>query len=210
MDKDVGDITSEIWLLGDSNPRNWQDVLETPLDPRHPARHSIWTPVLYVIQDKVYRSTRSRIDTSSVYIRNAIEDPSYKPPSNTTEWKPIIESEAEYLGDEVRKHTPIFLFSFGAFAFEFARRGLGEKPKRRYSYWGSRKLGEEFRDRITTFDVSQPNLFPLLHVSIARGKFIESHEYFCGEVGANYFDYVGGLIAKLLVEYRDVLSIWIE
>jgi hypothetical protein len=42
----VGDPDFPIWLLGDSNPKGWQSVLETPLDPRHPARHNIWTPVL--------------------------------------------------------------------------------------------------------------------------------------------------------------------
>ncbi|MBK8048508.1 MAG: hypothetical protein IPK16_16155 [Anaerolineales bacterium] len=68
MNRDVGDKTCPIWLLGDSNPSNWQDVLVTPLDPRHPARHSIWTPVLDVMQDRVFRKQRLRIDTSSIYI----------------------------------------------------------------------------------------------------------------------------------------------
>lgn len=37
MKPQVGDPDFPIWLLGDSNPKGWQSVLETPLDPRHPA-----------------------------------------------------------------------------------------------------------------------------------------------------------------------------
>lgn len=77
MKKEVGSRNSDIWLLGDSNPKNWQKVLKTPLDPRHPARHNIWTPVLEVIQDRVFRTCRCRVDTSQIYVRNAVEDDSY-------------------------------------------------------------------------------------------------------------------------------------
>ena len=41
-----------IWLIGDSNPKNWENRLSYPLDARHPARHSIWTPVLDAMQDR--------------------------------------------------------------------------------------------------------------------------------------------------------------
>jgi len=210
MKKEVGDRNSEIWLLGDSNPKNWQTVLETPLDPRHPARHSIWTPVLEIIQDRVFRENRSRVDTSSIYIRNAIEDPAGKPRSNSIKWETIVERELQGFQEVVRGCQPKILFSFGAFAFEFARRAFGEEPKRSHNYWGARNLGHEFRQRVDQFDLNATNLLPLLHVSIARGWFIQSHEYFSGQEGGNYFEFVGNRIAQTLMEHGDRLKVWIE
>ena len=210
MKKEVGDRSSEIWLLGDSNPKNWQTVLETPFDPRHPARHSVWTPVVEVIQDRVFRQSQSRVDTSSIYITNAIGDPAGKPRSNSIEWGTIVESELRGFQEAVRQHQPRILFSFGAFAFEFARRSLDEEPPRSHSYWGARRLGHEFRQRVNRFDLNVTNLLPLLHVSIARGRFIQSHEYFCSQKGANYFEFVGSYIAQKLMEHCDELGVWIE
>jgi hypothetical protein len=59
------------------------------------------------------------------------------------------------------------------------------------------------------FQPVQANLFPLLHVTIARGKFIQSHDYFCDQVGANYFEYVGAQIADIFLQHKDDLHIWI-
>jgi hypothetical protein len=210
MQREVGDRHSEIWLLGDSNPRRWQDVLEAPFDPRHPARHSIWTPVLDVIQDQVYRKCRRRLDTSSLYIRNAVEDPTGKPASQSVTWEGISETEAACFREILVEYRPKVLPSFGAFSFEFARRSLDQEPVRRYSYWGARQLGQEFRQRIAEFDLGTINLLPLLHVSIARGRFIQAHEYFCQQEGANYFEYVGKQIAEKLIVHQGELQIWIE
>ena len=209
MEKEVGDRSFKIWLLGDSNPKRWQTVLKTPFDPRHPARHSIWTPVLERIQNRVFRECRSRVDTSSIFIRNAIEDPTEKPRSNSTEWNNVKE-EIHQFGEMIHKYHPRILFSFGAFAFEFARRALGEKPEQSYSYWGARRLGQEFRQRVNQFDLSTTNLLPLRHVSIARGRFSQSHEYFCNEEGANYFEVVGSHIARKLIEHQNELEVWVK
>jgi hypothetical protein len=43
----------KIWLLGHSYPEAWVHVLNEPLDPRHPTRHNIWTPVLDRLQERV-------------------------------------------------------------------------------------------------------------------------------------------------------------
>jgi len=210
MIKETGDRNSEIWLLGDSNPKNWQAILETPFDPRHPARHSIWTPVLEAIQDRVFRECRSRVDTSSIYVRNAIEDPANKPSPRNIEWGIGVEREVQGFQEIVREYRPKILFSFGAFSFEFARRALDQEPKRSYGYWGARRLGHEFRQRISQFDLNAINLLPLLHVSIARGRFIQSHDYFCGQEGANYFEFVGNHVAQRLIEHHGKLRVWIE
>jgi hypothetical protein len=58
--------------------------------------------------------------------------------------------------------------------------------------------------------VNTTNILPLLHATIARGKFIQSHNYFCDQEGGNYFDFVGNHIAETLLLHRAALNIWIE
>lgn len=210
MEKEVGDKNFSVWLLGDSNPSNWQDILVTPLDPRHPARHSIWTPVLDIIQERVFRLCKSRVDTTSLYIRNAVEDPKNRPPKNTIHWNQELDRQVEELGKSLQQHHPPLLLCFGAFSFEFARRALNQEPKRKSNSWGARTLREEFQRRIDEFVPTKINALPLLHTSISRGRFIESHNYFSGQDGGNYYEYVGNHIADMMIQYRTVLSIWIK
>jgi hypothetical protein len=208
MKREVGNRDFEIWLLGDSNPKNWQDALEFPLDLRHPIRHNIWTSVLDVIQDKVFRQCRRRVDTSFLYIRNAIESPNDKPPPGSIEWGMKIEEEIEEFRKLLHQHNPKLLLCFGAFSFEFARRALAQVPTRNYRYWGAEELGIEFEQRINQFNLNTTNALPLLHRSISGGKFIQSHDYFCGK-GNNYFEHVGSRIAEQLIRYRSQLQIWV-
>ncbi|MGH7597218.1 MAG: hypothetical protein ACREOI_12755 [bacterium] len=209
MKKEVGSEGFAIWLLGDSNPKQWENALEVPFDPRHPIRHNIWTSVLEVIQDKMFRECRQRVDMSNLYIRNAIENAGHKPVGNSPLWREEIEQEIKRFGKQTREYHPPLLLCFGAFAFEFARRALDEEPKRNHRYWDTEKLGQEFRQRIERFEINAINALPLLHRSIAGGKFIESHNYFCGQEGANYFETVGNRIADILIRHRDKLQIWI-
>lgn len=210
MVREVGNQDFPLWLIGDSNPAQWQSYLKTPLDPRHPVRHNIWTALLDVMQDKVYRSAKLRIDTSTIYIRNAVDEPTKKPSQANDQWSIAAESEISTLEGLAKTHKPKMIFSFGAFAFEFVRRSVDKQERRKYGYWGARRLGNEFCQRIGNFDPSKTNIIPLLHRSIASGKFIESHDYFCGEEGANYFEIVGVKIADKMLQYRDQLHIWIE
>jgi len=210
MKKEVGNKDFAIWLLGDSNPENWQDILETPLDPRHPARHNIWTPILDVIQDRVFRKCRSRMNTSSIYIRNAVEDPNDKPPKNAVDWSRELDCHVDELGILLHQYNPELLLCFGAFSFEFARRSLKQQPKQAFRNWGARTLGEQFRQRIGEFAPTGVNVLPLLHISISGGHFPESHDYFTGQKGGNYFEFAGNCIADKLIEYQSTLRIWIE
>jgi len=210
MESEIGKKEFPIWLLGDSNPKNWQDVLLSPLDSRHPARHNIWTSVLDVIQDKVFRACRRRVDTSSLYIRNAIENPRDKPLGNKVNWSEGLGQSIEVFHQHLYQYRPALLFCFGAFSFEFARRALGQERNHPFRYWGARSLGIEFRKTVATFNPSRINVFPLLHTSISRGRFIESHNYFTEKEGGNYFEYVGNHIADKLLTYYGQLKIWIE
>ena len=156
----------------------------------------------------MYKVERSRVDTSFLYIRNAIENPNYKPSPGSIEWEMQIEAEIEELQGLLHQHHPKLLFCFGSFSFEFARRALAQAPKRNYGYWGAKTLGIEFEQRISQFNLNTTNILPLLHRSISGGKFIQSHDYFCGK-GNNYFEHVGSRIAKQLIQHRNQLRIWV-
>ena len=60
MKRELGKRTYPIWLI---------------INPKYPAvRHDIWRPVLDEIQDRVFREFQTRIETSNIYIRSAVND----------------------------------------------------------------------------------------------------------------------------------------
>ena len=189
MQRESGSREFPIWIIGDSNPKTWENDLECPLDPRHPARHNIWTPILDGIQEQVFLADRRRVKTDELYVRNAVQDPKEKDGN--------IEKETSCFGALLTKYNPTIVLTFGSFAFEFTRQSVGKNPKN-YRHWNTRKLGDQFRQRTRNFNPEKTNIFPLLHVSIARRWFLKSHEKFPDIKGGNYFDYVAKEIACLL------------
>ena len=187
-----------IWLIGDSSPARWEAHLDDPLDSRHPARHNIWTPILEGIQSHLFSSLRSRLVTNDLYIRNAVHNAREKPSGRVVEWSPRLEEETRELGRLLAVHSPRLVLSFGAFAFEFARRSCDEDPRRAFGYWSTERLGQQFRQRIGKFAPNEINLVPLLHVSIARRYFLESHRKFTQDENGNYFEHVAQEIADCL------------
>jgi len=210
MKREIGNKDFPIWLLGDSEPENWRQVLDAPFDSRHPVRHSIWTPILEIIQDSVFRKISNRIDTSSIYIRNAIGNPSEKPNPNSIDWNQSVKDETVTFKKLIDQNNPKIILCFGAFSYEFARRAFNEQPNRKYSYWTSIELGNEFRSRIEHFNFKATNTISLLHNVISGGKFLKAHKNFCGHEGGNYFNYAGTEIAEKILEYDDRLQIWIN
>jgi len=215
MEPSCGDPKFPIWLVADSPPKEWHEQLLAPLDPRHPARHNIWTPILEYTQEALYRKKKRRFDTARLYIRNAVTNPDNKPDARSCDWieVPQVKVEMDKLQTEIEYFKPKIVLTFGAFAFEFLRRTEGKEPLRRFSYWGTKLLGDEFRKSIKSYDPSGVNIIPLLHVSIARGKFLESHRYFVGEAGeepVNYFEYVGKMLADLFLQKLDQHPIWMK
>jgi len=212
MEDSVGDPGFPVWLVADSEPKRWQGVLLTPLDSRHPARHSIWTSVVDYMQEVFYRQDRRRLATNRMYITNAIKDSDDKPRPTDADWSYKIKDGARLLGDKLSDCEPKVVITFGAFAFEFVRRALKEEPSVPFSHWSTKRLGIEFKRRVALFDISGINVFPFLHVSISRGRFLESHKYFVGD-GAdeppNYFKFVGTTLANLLVGQCKELAIWV-
>jgi len=200
MRESAGDPEFPIWLIGDSPPEKWAAELDTPLDPRHPARHNIWTSVADPIQDRLYRQGGLRLDTTRLYIRNAmlrLDEP--------------IQVSGPRLKELLDKHRPSIVLTFGAFAFMVALYASGEIPQKLYKT--TRLLGEQFRSRIEKYDEHQANIIPLLHVSIARRWFLSAHRNFVDSYGStppNYFDYVGIKLADLFLAKLSHKSIWID
>lgn len=210
MDKECGDKECKVWLIGDSNPKNWERDLDKPLDSRHPIRHNIWTSIFNVIQNNVFLEMGNRIDESKIYIRNAIEDAGKKPKRNVLIWE-----DEDYLNkslDEFKKlvdeNKPILILTFGAFSYEFVRRALGNESKK-YGYWDTKKLGNEFRLGINNYNNHKQNVLPLLHRSIAGGRFIVSHDNFSGK-DSNYFDYTGEKISSILISDKENYNLWMK
>lgn len=211
MLRESGNKNFPIWLLGDSEPINWKDKIELPFDSRHPIRHNIWTSVQDIVQDIIYRSHKLRIDTSLIFIRNAIGDPVNKPKSSEKNWRnSIIVKELTDYKNYCNTFHPKIIFTFGSFAYEFGRRALNGIPIKPYIYWGTENLGSAFRDKTNNFYIDKTNLIPLLHRSIAGGKFLQSHVYFCDSNNANYFNYVGRILANIILTNKENLNIFIK
>jgi uracil-DNA glycosylase len=196
----AGDPRFPIWLLGEAPPEKGADKLDIPLDPRHPARHNIWTSVADRIQDRLYRQGKLRLNTSCIYIRNAR--------LSLDEQTQLSQERLKWLLDT---HMPSVVVTFGASAFMIALFASGEVPQKLYKT--TKLLGEQFRGRIEKYHEHKINIIPLLHVSIARGKFLEGHRDFVGTHGSvppNYFDYVGEKLADLLLAKFSGKRIWID
>ena len=209
MERESGCKCSPIWLIGDSPPEHWKDKLSVPLDSKHPSRHDIWTPVVDGIQERVFRADRRRVDTSRLYLRNAVQNHKCKEATNSKEWSKL-EKEIKEFRALLKQYNPTLVFTFGSFAFEFANRSLSIDEKKAYTYWSTKRLGEQFRRSVDKFSLNQMNVLPLLHVSIARGKFLESHEYLTCEKDGNCFDYVADKVSHLLLKHKDALHVWVN
>jgi hypothetical protein len=192
-----GPVESPVWLIADSQPAKWAEKLEHPLDPRHPTRHSIWTPIENYIQEALFRKSKSRVDVDAFYITNAINDASLKP-GRLEDWDKL-DDRIEKVRELIEGNRPRMILTFGSFSFELLRRAKTETP-RNPTYWTCHRLGEEFSRRAKSWDDECPNLLPLLHATIARGRFLEAHKLFCGnrQHNPNYFSYVGYELANIL------------
>jgi hypothetical protein len=202
-----------IWLLGDSRPKCYM-LLRAPLDPRHPTRHSIWTPVLDRIQHQLFLQAGMRLDATKIYIRNAVGDPRDR--DDLAKLQKETASFGKDLIERVNSGGPHLLITFGAFSYEFAQKCCQPGGK-----WQDRtvsKLGSAFRREMEKIGPRRMNILPLLHASIARGEWHDNHLKFCGPSGANlcddpkpnYFDRVADIIASFLIQTceRDYLAKW--
>lgn len=195
MKRELGKRTYPIWLI---------------VNPKYPAvRHDIWRPVLDEIQDRVFREFQTRIETSDIYIRSAVNDGGIVP--NTLNWwGREVAKEIEFYREIVQEHKPKMIISFGAFPYEFTRRVFEVKPEKGPKAWSSSIIQDEFEKAIENFDINQINRIPLLRRVIATEKFLETRNFLSRTDRENYFQYVGSKIAEKIIENKDELDIWIK
>ncbi len=195
MKQELGKRTYPIWLI---------------INPKYPAvRHDIWRPVLDEIQDRVFREFQTRIETSDIYIRSAVNDGGIVP--NTLNWwGREVAKEIEFYRELVQEHKPKMIISFGAFPYEFTRRVFEVKPEKGPKAWSSSIIQDEFEKAIENFDVNQVNRIPLLRRVIATDKFIENRNFLSRTDRETYFQHVGAKIAEKIIENRENMDIWIK
>lgn len=195
MKSESGIRTYPIWLL---------------VNPKYPAvRYDIWRPVLDEIQDRVFRELQTRIDTTNIYMKSAVDDIGIVP--NTLNWwAKDVAKEIELFREIVHEHKPKMLFTFGAFPFEFARRVFEVKPEKGPKAWSTIILRNEFEKSMENFDISKTNVIPLLRRVVATDKLIETRNYLSLTDRETYFQHVGSEIADIIIKNRDNMDIWIK
>jgi hypothetical protein len=200
----------KIWLLGHSYPKNWVHMLTEPLDPRHPTRHSIWTPVLDRLQEQVYgHGNRRRLDAGKCYICNAA---SKQGEGEAPDWEwtgPSITARMAKFGNYMDVFQPPIVITFGAEAFRFAATAIN-RPNAPTTVLSADELGGRFRAAVAEFNANEVNVFPLLHAFVARNGWVTAGMSYSTLEDGNYFEYVGCALGRLLLSYGKEWPIWVE
>lgn len=191
MKIESGDRSCPIWLL---------------VNPKYPADiYNIWAPIMYELQDKVYRKLHARIDSKNIFKKNVISDIGRV--SNVS-IEAEVTKEIVMLRESVLEHQPKLLITFGTISNEFVRRVLDIKPENEPKYWNTSNLGDEFERSIAKFDITQTNWIPLIRRITKSGKNIKDRVKDC-EDSENYYADVATKIAHIIIENKDSLRIWI-
>ena len=189
MKKESGDRSCPIWLL---------------VNPKYPADiYDIWAPIMYEIQDKVYRKLHARIDKRNIFIMNAVSDIG-RVPNTSNCWTAEVAKEIVMLRESILEHQPKLLITFGTITNEFVRRVFDSRPENGPKYWNTTKLGDEFERSITNFDITRTNWIPLIRRVTKSGKNIKDWDD-----SENYYHDVATKIADRIIENKSSLKIWI-
>lgn len=187
MKTESGDQTCPIWLL---------------INPSHPLDiPNIWNPIMYEIQDRVYRKLHARINSKNIFIKNVVSHIGRVP-------DPSFEVEAEksivMLRKRVLEFRPKLVITFGSIAFEYVGRVLRARAENEPKYWYTSNLGNEFERSIANFDITRTNWIPL-----ARRRTNLSMDIKDWEDSNIYYHTAVVKIADTIIEHKDSLKIWI-
>lgn len=188
MIRESGDQSSPIWLLVNSKYPN--DVFD------------IWTPILYEIQDRVYRKLHGRIDRGRIYIMYASSNIGRVSVSS----KPLpaeAATEIAELRKSVLEHQPKLLITFGTITNELVQRVFAQQGEDGSNYWKSTNLDEEFQRSITNFDINRTNWIPLLR-KVKGWKNLQDWEE-----SERYFREAAIKIADKIIENKENLKLWL-
>ncbi|MCO1602908.1 hypothetical protein [Desulfosporosinus nitroreducens] len=187
MMKESGDRSFPIWLL--VNPKYPTDVL------------NIWNPIMYEIQDKVYRKLHARINSRNIYIKNAISNIGRV---SHTSSEAEVNNNITMLKKSVLEYQPKLIITFGTITTEFVRRVFDVRPEKEPNHWSTSNLGYEFERSIANFDITQTNWIPLNRRTMRATTNIKDWEE-----GKGHYQDVATKMADLFIENKDSLEIWI-
>lgn len=184
-----------IWLVGDSYPSRLVNVLKVPLDPKHPTRHTIWTPIWDAIQESVYPK---RVDGKHLFICNAAKKGELDEKPNKDFKDVAVKDRIALFSSYLTKNRPPMVLCFGAWAYEFVRRANGCTPTKNPTiHWGVTELGRAFRKSCEQFHPKEITIFPLLHQTVAL-QWQHANKNFAPNSTDNYFRYTGNALGELL------------
>jgi len=187
MKKESGNRSCPIWLL---------------VNPKYPADiTNIWNPIMYEIQDKVYRRLHARINSRNIFIKSAVNNIGRLTSASV---EAEVAKDIVMLRESILEHQPKLLITFGTITNEFVRRVFDTRPQNGPKYWSTSNLGNEFERSIANFDINQTNWIPLIRRTIKTSKNIEAWED-----SKNYYHDVATKIADRIIENKDSLKIWI-
>lgn len=188
MIRESGDQSSPIWLLVNSKYPN--DVFD------------IWTPILYEIQDRVYRKLHARIDRGRIFIMYASSNIGRV--SNTSKFLPAkTAAEIIKLRKSILQHQPKLLITFGTITNELVQRIFTEQTEDGLDYWKSANLEREFERSIVNFDITRTNWIPLIR-KVKGWKSLQDWEE-----SERYFREAATKIADKIIENKESLKLWI-
>lgn len=184
MKKESGDMSFPIWLL--INPKYPNDV------------SNIWNPIMYEIQEKVFRKLRARINSRNIYAKSVVNDIGRINSMKAT-------TNIEMFRKSILEYQPQLLFTFDAITNEFVIRALDHRVQDDKKCWNTRNLEDEFKKSIANFDTTQINLIPLIRHTTKISRTINEWE----EHSNSYIVDVAKDIAERIIENKDTLNIWI-
>jgi hypothetical protein len=188
MTEESGDKFFPIWLLVDSKHPN--DIT------------NIWNPIMYEIQETVFRKLHARINSRNVFIKNIVSDIGSIHSEST---KVEVTKTMEMLRQSIFEYQPRLLFTFDAITNEYVNRALAQRLPNDLQYWHTRNLDYEFRHSTQNFNSAQINLIPLIRRKADTSKVINDWP----EYGNSYIIDVSAKIAEMIINNRDNLNIWI-
>ena len=188
MTEESGDKFFPIWLL---------------VDPKHPNDiTNIWNPIMYEIQETVFRKLHARINSRNIFIKNIVSDIGSIHSEST---KAEVTKTIEMLRQSIFEYQPRLLFTFDAITNEYVNRALAQRLPNDLQYWHTRNLDYEFKHSTQNFNSAQINLIPLIRRKANTSKVINDWP----EYGNSYIIDVSAKIAEMIINNKDNLNIWI-
>lgn len=189
MKNESGTKSCPIWLL--VNPKNPNDI------------YSIWNPIMYEIQERVYRKLHARINSESIYMESAFSDIG-KVPKTLNGSSVEVAQEIVKLRENIFEHQPKILITFDAITNELARCVFDIRLENGPKFWGKTNLGNEFERSIANFDINQTNWIPLFRRVTKYENIIKDWK-----ASGDYYRGIAIKIADRIIKNKNNLKIWI-